>query len=145
MEIELWKARLYTCASDMLVLSLMTDVSAKGRTSMFATIPSVDRVSTEAMTRHVGPHRLRVHRHIVGIVVVEALMAVKWQRHGRSRTCLKGWVGAEHCDAGSEFRATKGHHMLPDMLRDGLTVVRICVDEDELDKVVSVLIPSNVD
>lgn len=68
-----------------------------------------------------------------------------------------GWVAAEHSHTGTKFGATERHHVLtvpreylskavglspnlPNVRRNYLTMIRICVGEDILDQVISILV-----
>lgn len=70
-----------------------------------------------------------------------------WGTTGDSRTGASsdGGVGAEHADTRSKLGAAQRDHVLPDVTRDHLTVLRVGVRENVLDQVVAVLITGNVD
>jgi DNA-binding transcriptional regulator YdaS (Cro superfamily) len=63
----------------------------------------------------------------------------------RSGASGDGMVGAQHADTGAELGSTKRDHVLADVGRHDLAVLRVGMSEDVLNQVVAVLITGNVD
>lgn len=58
---------------------------------------------------------------------------------------MYGRVGAEHANSRTKLGSTKRDHVLSDVLSNNLTMLRIGVCEDVLDKIVAVLVTGDVD
>lgn len=69
--------------------------------------------------------------------------------HGRADTGTGSrghrMIGAEHTDARAKLGAAQGDHVLADVGRHYLAVLRAGVGEDVLDQIVAVLVAGNID
>jgi hypothetical protein len=65
--------------------------------------------------------------------------------NARSRSRLNSWIGAKHTNAGAEFGSTERDHVLSDVLRNNLAMLRVGVRQDVLNEVVSILVAGYVD
>ena len=74
----------------------------------------------------------------VGAVVAVDLHASWW-----ARTSSQSRVAAKHSDAGAILGASEGNHVLADVARNKLAMVRIAMGQDVLDQVVTKLISGN--
>lgn len=54
-------------------------------------------------------------------------------------------IGAEHSNAGAELRSTKGNHVLPDVSRNDLAMLRVGMGQNVLDEVVAILVAGDID
>ena len=63
----------------------------------------------------------------------------------RAWPSLNSRVGAEHAYSRAELGSTKRDHVLADVLRDDLAMLRVGMSQDVLDEVVAILITCNVD
>lgn len=90
----------------------------------------------------------RPAKSTVGATVARTLgshaVAHYWS-HARTWASSYRWVRTEHADPGTKFGSSERHHVLANVSGDDLTVLRIGMCEDVLDKVVAVLITRDVD
>src|SRR5450432_3961204 len=63
----------------------------------------------------------------------------------RSRSGSNCRVGTEHANSRAELGPTKRHHMLSNMASNYLSMLRIGVSQDVLNKIVAILITGNID
>lgn len=95
----------------------------------------------------------------MGVLLVNTIC--EW--HGWTRSSGHCWIVAEHCNARPKFGPSQRDHMfakttmisivrhryfekktnLPNVLSNNLSVRMVGVEQDELDEVITVLIPSN--